>query len=81
MGADQLRVCPSRKDLAERAEGTEGEWYSGGRGYWWVMGLQSTGLPTAALGLWKGGVLTNCSECSRSSRIGHDMVYSLEQTS
>ena len=60
----------------------EGEWYSGGLGIWWLMGGESAGLPAAALGLqrWEG-VLTNCSECSRFSRMDQEMVSSLEQTS
>ena len=32
-------------------EGTEGECYSGGEGFWWEMVPKSTTLPVAALGL------------------------------
>jgi hypothetical protein len=42
MGADQLGVCPSIKDQGEEIEETEGECYSGGHGFCWVMGLKST---------------------------------------
>ena len=52
MGTDQLRMCPSSKDQAEGVmEGTEGEGYSGGQGFWWEMVPKSTTLPVAALGL------------------------------
>ena len=54
MGADQLGVCPNRKDRAEGIEGTEGEWYSRGHGFWWVMGSESTRLPAAAPGFGLG---------------------------
>ena len=82
MGADQLGVFPSREDRAERVEGTEGELYLGGQWFWLVMGPESR-FPAAALRLRVGcgeGVLTNCSDCSRSSRRVRDMVNSWEQT-
>ena len=50
-GTDKLGVCLSRKDWAE---GAEGEWCSGGWEFWWVMGLEFTGLTEAALGLESG---------------------------
>ena len=60
----------------------EGEWYLGGREFWWLMGIESTGPPAAALGLWRWeGVLTNCSaECSGFSRMDQETVSSLEQS-
>jgi hypothetical protein len=51
MGADQLGVWPIREDWAEGVVGTEGEWYSEGQGFCWVMGPESIRLPVAALGL------------------------------
>ena len=80
--ADQLRVCLSRKDWEEGEEGMEGEWYSGGQWFWWVMVPKSTGFPAAAVGLWgRGAVLTIYTEYRGSSRMGQDMVSSLEQSS
>ena len=55
MGAGQLGVCPSRKVREKGVEGTEGEWYLGGWGFWWVMGPESTRLPAAAPVLRRGG--------------------------
>ena len=71
MGADQLGVWPIREDWAEGVVGTEGEWYSEGQGFCWVMGPESIRLPEAALGFGagEGVVLTNCSVCSGSPRM------------
>jgi hypothetical protein len=64
-GADWLAVCPSRKGVVFF-----------GAGFWGVMGPESLGS------LWQLGagevVLTNCSECSRSSGMAQDMVSSGE---
>ena len=77
MEADQLGVCPSSKDM------TEGVEILGGWGFCWVMGPETTMLPAAALTLEVQelrGFLTNCSECSRSSRMDWDMESSQEKT-
>lgn len=47
MEADQLLVCPHRKD---QEEGAEGSGVQGSRGFWWVMDPKFTGLTEAALG-------------------------------
>jgi hypothetical protein len=79
-GTEQLGVYPGNKNQAEEVGGMEGREVVCGRvGFSWVMGPESTRLPAAAQGLGAGVcVLTNCSECSRSSGIYQDMESSGE---
>ena len=55
MRADQLGICPSRKDQAEGVEGAVGKWYLGGWEFWWVMDPETNRLPAAAPRLGHGG--------------------------
>ena len=57
-GIDQRAVCPSKKYRAKGMEGKEREWYLGGQGFWWVVGLETTRLPAAAPGLGRGVLAT-----------------------
>ena len=53
MGADQQGFCLSSKDRAEGMEGTERVIFRKA-GVWWVMGPESTRLPSTTLGLGLG---------------------------
>ena len=64
----------------EGEEGMEGELYSEGLGFWWLMGGDHWApVATMVLQSWEA-VLTNCSECSRFSRMDQEMLSSLEQS-
>ena len=73
---------PSSKDNAGGMQGTKGRRVVFGMGgVGWVMGPESTRLPAVALGLGMWGLkgfLTNCSVCSRFSRMNWEMESSQE---
>ena len=85
MGIDQLWVCPSSKDQAERIGGMDQRGVVFRRaGVLVVNGSQVHQVPSSRSRIQgEGGGwldLINCSECSGSSRMDWDMESSWEQT-
>ena len=79
MGAEQLGICPSIKDQVEGMKEMEGRRVGIQEGGCFVVDVSRVHqAPSSSSGTGVGvkGFLTNCSECSRSTRMGTDMVSS-----